>query len=121
MRRISVGPEAVSIGEAAGRSGVSAKMIRHYQALGILPERRLGNRYRTFTEAEVATLRLAAALRELNVPLAEVRAIAGADGEAPRDAALARLAAALDAKAAALRVAREAVRGPAPRRVEAVA
>ena len=47
-----------NIGEAAARSGVSAKMVRHYELLGLLPKiGRTESGYRRCGENEVHTLR----------------------------------------------------------------
>ena len=63
----------MNIGEAARLSGLSAKMIRHYEALGLIPSRRLANGYRDYAEAEVATLRFIRHARALAFPLEDVR------------------------------------------------
>ncbi len=65
--------QAFNIGEAAARSGVSAKMVRHYESLGLLP--RVGRSdagYRQYREAEVHTLRFVRRARELGFSMAEI-------------------------------------------------
>jgi Cu(I)-responsive transcriptional regulator len=61
------------IGEAAKRSGVNAKMIRHYEAIGLLPAGlRRANDYRDYGEAEVHELRFIRRARDLGFSLAEI-------------------------------------------------
>jgi Cu(I)-responsive transcriptional regulator len=60
----------LNIGEAAKKSGVTAKMIRHYEAIGLLPAaRRTGSGYRLYGEAEVRMLQFIHRSRALGFSL----------------------------------------------------
>jgi Cu(I)-responsive transcriptional regulator len=68
----------MNIGEAAGASGVSAKMIRHYEELGLLPEaRRTDSGYRQYEQNEVQTLRFIRHARDLGFSLSEIAELVG--------------------------------------------
>lgn len=64
---------AMTIGEAAARSGVPPKTIRYYEEAGIIaPAARSINRYRTYSDNEVQTLRFVHRARALGFSLKEV-------------------------------------------------
>jgi Cu(I)-responsive transcriptional regulator len=63
----------VNIGQAASLSGVSAKMVRHYESLGLLPRvGRTGSGYRQYSQAEVHTLQFIKRSRELGFSMDEI-------------------------------------------------
>jgi len=66
----------MNIGEAASLSGVSAKMVRHYESLGLLPKvQRTDAGYRQYGDAEVHTLRFIRRARDLGFSIAEIAAL----------------------------------------------
>jgi MerR family copper efflux transcriptional regulator len=68
----------VNIGQAARLSGVSAKMVRHYEGLGLLPRvARTDGGYRQYNEADVHTLRFVKRARALGFSMAEIGELVG--------------------------------------------
>ena len=62
-----------NIGQAAAQSGVSAKMIRHYESLGLLPAvHRTDAGYRQYGPSEVHTLSFIRRGRALGFSMAEI-------------------------------------------------
>jgi MerR family copper efflux transcriptional regulator len=63
----------MNISQAAAASGVSAKRIRHYEAIGLVPKpRRSGANYRTYGEADVHMLRFVRSARDLGFSMPEI-------------------------------------------------
>ncbi len=82
------------IHELAGRAGISAKTIRYYEQIGVLPPpRRAANGYRIYDERDVARLRLVVGARRLDLSLDEIKEIIAMRerGEAPCSTLLVRL------------------------------
>ena len=68
----------VSIGVAAQRAGVSARMVRHYETLGLLaPVARTDSGYRQYTESDVHALRFIRRARDLGFSIAEIATLLG--------------------------------------------
>ena len=69
---------AVTIGQAARQSGVSAKMLRHYESLGLMGAvRRTDSGYRLYSDADVHTLRFIKRCRVLGFSMAEIGELVG--------------------------------------------
>ena len=66
----------MNIGQAAAASGVSQRMIRHYEKIGLIPTpMRRDSGYRDYSDSDVHRLRFVANARDLGFPIGEIRAL----------------------------------------------
>ena len=69
---------SMNIGEAAKAAGVSAKMIRHYEQIGLLPEaERTDAGYRQYGERDVSVLRFIRQSRSLGFSIPQIADLLG--------------------------------------------
>ena len=63
----------MKIGEASAESGVSERMIRHYEKIGLMPKAaRRDSGYRDYDDRDVNTLRFIRRARDLGFPTGEI-------------------------------------------------
>ena len=64
----------MKIGEASTASGISQRMIRHYEKIGLIPAAaRRDSGYRDYDARDVHTLRFIGRARDLGFPIEEIR------------------------------------------------
>ena len=64
----------MNIGQAAKASGVNAKLIRHYESIGIIPKAsRSESGYRTYSESDVHTLCFVKRARTLGFSMKDIK------------------------------------------------
>lgn len=68
----------MNIGQASKASGVSVKMVRHYEAIGLLPKAaRSDGNYRTYGENDVHLLRFVKRARALGFSMGDIQELLG--------------------------------------------
>jgi Cu(I)-responsive transcriptional regulator len=68
----------MNIGQAAKASGVSAKMIRHYEEVGLVPApNRTDSGYRQYTDSDVHTLHFIRRSRDLGFSIQQIAELVG--------------------------------------------
>ncbi|MEO8015244.1 Cu(I)-responsive transcriptional regulator [Polaromonas sp.] len=73
MTAAVMGNGPFNIGQAASQSGVSAKMVRHYESLGLLPAvHRTDAGYRQYGDKQIHTLRFIRRARTLGFSMLEI-------------------------------------------------
>ena len=70
--------QSMNIGQAATASGVTAKMIRHYEEIGLVrPPSRTAANYRKYSENEVHILRFIKRARALGFSMPDIKELLG--------------------------------------------
>jgi Cu(I)-responsive transcriptional regulator len=78
----------MNIGQASAASGVSQRMIRHYEKIGLIPAPpRRDSGYRDYSDADLGRLRFVAHARDLGFPIEEIRSLLGLWSDQSRSSA----------------------------------
>lgn len=77
----------MNIGTASGASGISQRMIRHYEKIGLVPPPVRRGTYRDYTDSDVHRLRFIANARDLGFPIEEIRTLLGLWSDRARSSA----------------------------------
>jgi Cu(I)-responsive transcriptional regulator len=80
--------ESMNIGQAAAACGVTAKMIRHYEEIGLVPPpRRTASNYRTYSASDVHVLSFVKRARTLGFSMADIKDLLALWGNKGRSSA----------------------------------
>ncbi|GHH24525.1 heavy metal-dependent transcription regulator 2 [Sphingomonas glacialis] len=77
----------MNIGAASDASGVSQRMIRHYEKIGLVPAPARRGIYRHYADPDVHRLRFIANARDLGFPIEEIRTLLGLWSDRERSSA----------------------------------
>ena len=77
----------MNIGAASDASGVSQRMIRHYEKIGLVPAPPRRGSYRDYSDPDVHRLRFIANARDLGFPIEEIRTLLGLWSDRARSSA----------------------------------
>ncbi|MDD2704286.1 MAG: MerR family DNA-binding protein [Acidocella sp.] len=68
----------MNIGEASKASGVTAKMMRYYESVNLIPAAsRTGAGYRVYGDTEIRTLRFIRRARDFGMPMSRIKLLVG--------------------------------------------
>ena len=77
----------MNIGAASEASGVSQRMIRHYEKIDLVPAPPRRGSYRDYSDPDVHRLRFIANARDLGFPIEEIRTLLGLWSDRDRSSA----------------------------------
>ena len=77
----------MNIGAASDASGVSQRMIRHYEKIGLVPAPPRRGSYRDYSDADIHRLRFIANARDMGFPIEEIRTLLGLWSDRARSSA----------------------------------
>ena len=77
----------MNIGAASEASGVSQRMIRHYEKIDLVPAPLRRGSYRDYSEVDIHRLRFIANARDLGFPIEEIRTLLGLWSDRDRSSA----------------------------------
>jgi MerR family copper efflux transcriptional regulator len=77
----------MNIGAASDASGISQRMIRHYEKISLVPAPPRRGSYRDYSDADVQRLRFIANARDLGFPIEEIRTLLGLWSDRARSSA----------------------------------
>ena len=83
VKRFSMLPSELSIGQVAARTGLSVSQIRFYEGKGLIAPPRNRGGQRRFPRAELRRLAFIRIAQRLGLPLRRIRAALGPPGERP--------------------------------------
>jgi len=77
----------MNIGAASEASGVSQRMIRHYERIDLVPAPLRRGSYRDYADPDIHRLRFIANARDLGFPIEEIRKLLGVWSDRARSSA----------------------------------